>query len=173
MGNGNAISRIPILGIILVLAGAGLLLDELHLLDFGWEKVLWLAVALLGALLTFRAFANNEQGRIFFGTVLFLFGVLFLLRSFDIVHRGAHVFWPAILVIIGMAFLMLYINNTREWALLFPAVLFVGLGAVFMLAELNYLCYWDVWDAVRQYWPVVLILIGMAMILERAVRKKA
>jgi len=171
MGNGNTIARVPILGILLVLAGLGLLLDQLHVIDFGWEKVLWLAVAILGALLTFRAFTNDEQGKIFFGTILFLFGLLFFLRSFDIIRHGEHIIWPAILVIIGLAFLMLYVNNPREWVLIIPTVLFVGLGAVFMLAELDYLYYWDVWYAVRQYWPAILILIGVAMIVGRGVRK--
>jgi hypothetical protein len=171
MANGNSLSRVPVFGIILILAGVAFLLDQLHVIDFGWGKVLWAVVAVMGAVLAFSAFTNNEQGKIFFGTILFLFGLFFFLRSLDIIRHGNHVFWPALLMIIGFAFLMLFVSNAREWVLLIPSVLFVGLGVVFMLAELRYLYYWDVWCAIGQYWPVVLILIGIGLIAGRVARK--
>jgi hypothetical protein len=72
------------------------------------------------------------------------------------------------LVIVGLSFLMMYISVPKEWQLLIPAVLILGIGVVLIMTEYGYFYQHDVFEAVRMYWPVGLILFGGAMVARRA-----
>jgi hypothetical protein len=156
--------HIPWTGIVLIILGAALLLDRLHVLNIDFSNVFWTLIMLIGIVGVGRGFARNRRGKIFFGTIFFLYGMFFFLRSLDFVELHAHMLFPATLVIFGIAFLMIYLANFRDWFLLIPALFFGGVGVAFMLTELGYLYRWEVWEAVRLYWPIVLILFGVALI---------
>ena len=155
------------LGIILVLLGVLLLLHKMHFLRIEFSQVLWLLAALWGIVEVTRGFTRSRKGKIFWGTVLFLFGVFFFLRTLDTFYFHEYMIPSAAFLIFGIAYLMMYLNNLREWYLLIPAILLIGVGGAFTLAEIGYLSRWEVWDAVRMYWPVSLILIGFGIIARR------
>lgn len=159
--------KISIVGIILVALGLALLLDRLDVVDIGFGRIVWIFAGVLGAWLVFRGFLYNERGKAYWGTVLFLFSIYFLLRNFGLVEFHGRTFLPAALLVLGFAFLMLFVQNPRAWQVLIPAVILGGLGAVFILADLGYLYGWDVAHAIRTYWPVLLILAGASMVLRR------
>ena len=160
-------NHFPWFGIILILAGAALLLDRLDILNIEFSYVLWSFVMIVGFAKVYLGFSSNHSGRIFFGTIFFLFGLYFLLRAIDYVEMRGHIFIPATFLIVGFAFIMMYLNNPREWAFLIPAVLLMGIGAAYILSEVGYLYPWEVREYVRMYWPVGLILIGLAVLLRR------
>ena len=80
--------------------------------------------------------------------------------------RG-HLIVPATFLILGISFLMMYINDVREWAYLIPSVILAGVGVVVLLADTEYLSGYEVYDILHTYWPVGLILVGIAIILRR------
>ncbi len=163
--------KISIIGILLVAVGVVLLLDRVHLVYFGFGRILWLFLAFVGGWLVVRSFLYNERGKAFWGTLLFLFSVFFFLRTFYIVGFHFRTFPAAVLFILGFGFLMLFVQNPRAWQVLIPAGLLGGLGAVFILADLGYLYRWDVEYAIRTYWPVILILIGLLLVFKRRERQ--
>lgn len=169
--NGNV--RISWFGIALIIVGMALLLDRFDVIDIDFSTVFWPIVMIAGILLVGRGFSLNGRGKIFWGTVLFLSALFFFLRSSEYVEVYGHMFPPATLLIFGIAFLMLYLHNIRDWYLLIPAVALCGVGIVFILVEYGYLYRWEVWEAVRMYWPIVLILFGVAIMLRRGlIRQK-
>lgn len=46
-----------------------------------------------------------------------------------------------------------------------PGVVLSGLGAVLLLAQLELYDMWEFWLPVRRYWPIVLILAGLALLI--------
>jgi hypothetical protein len=114
-----------------------------------------------------RGFGRGRRGKIFFGTVVFLYGLYFLLHSIDAFEVGGHLVVASTFVIVGSAFLMVWLNDLRDWYYLIPALLSGAVGSALFLSELGYLSHWEVLDAVRVYWPLVLILFGAGMILRR------
>jgi len=157
----------PLFAVALIVVGLVLLLDRLDVIRFGYHMVFWFLVMLYGLVRAVQGFSAGKKGRIFAGTVLFLYGLFFLLRSSDYVDVRMRMFLPATFLIFGIALLMMYLDNYREWELLIPAGLMCGLGAALILGELGYLDQYEVWDAVRLYWPLGLVLIGIALLLRR------
>ena len=154
-------------GIILVVVGAILLLDRFQVIDVDFGTVFWPLVMLFGLMGVARGFSQNRRGKIFWGTLWFLYALFFLLRSSDFVEVEGHMFFPASFLIIGIAFLMMYLNNFQDWFFLIPAGVFGGLGALFILANYDVISYWDLRESVHQYWPLALILFGFAIIMRR------
>jgi hypothetical protein len=159
--------RFPVFGVILLLVGIALLLERLEILAFGWGRILWTAITLLGAGVVIRAFLENSRGKVFWGTVLFLFGLLFLLRSFRLVENQGELFLPAALTILGLAFFMLFVADPRDWHLLIPSAVLLAFGGTFMLTEVGYFHRWEVWETVGRWWPLVLILVGILLLVRR------
>jgi hypothetical protein len=159
--------RLPVFGILLLVVGVALLLEKLDVIEFGWSKILWAAVAVLGATIVIRSFVQNGRGGIFWGTLLFLYGLFFLLRSLDLIESHVTVFMPATFVILGFGFLMLFVSDPKDWHLLIPSVILLAFGGAFMLAEAGYIHRWEMWDTFRTWWPLILVLVGFSLILRR------
>ena len=161
--------KIPIswFGLALIIIGAALLLDRLNVVEIHFSTVFWPIVMVLGLMSVGRGFGQNRRGKIFWGSVWFLYGLFFFLRSSDFVELRGHMFVPATFLIIGIAFLMMYFNNLKDWFFLLSSLIFIGIGMAYICAELDYLSYWDLHDALRVYWPVILILFGLTFIFRR------
>ncbi len=165
--------QFPWIGIILMLAGVALLLEKLDVLSLSTPALLWILLLLFGLAMVVQGFSGNNGGRVFFGTIFFLYGLYFLLHSIDAVELRGHLFIPASFIIFGFAFVMLYLNNLREWLFLLPAVLLLGFGVLYIMGTLGYFTAWDVHETVRLYWPIGLIIIGVAIVLRRRVAARS
>lgn len=159
--------RYPWFGIILIVVGGAFLVHRLGFLHVEYSYILWSLVMIFGAVRAVSGFSGSHSGRVFFGTVLFLYGLYFLLRATDYVELRGHMLIPATFIITGFAFIMMFLNSPREWTFLVPAAILVGFGALYILSESGYLSPWDVKENVRMYWPVALILIGVAILIRR------
>ncbi|TAK61173.1 MAG: hypothetical protein EPO24_05970 [Bacteroidetes bacterium] len=154
-------------GIALIVFGALLLLVKTDVLNIDFSQVLWAGLMVLGIGIVVKGFAKDHRGKIFWGTVLFLYSLYFFIHEFEFIQYYHHIFLPSTFLILGIAFLMLFISNTREWALLIPAFFFGGIGAAFLMSEMGYMYYEDVWDVLWHYWPILLIAIGLGIMFKR------
>ena len=159
--------RLPVFCILLLVVGVALLLEKLDVIEFGWSRILWAAVAVIGAAIVIRAFVYDGRGKIFWGTVLFLYGLFFFLRSMNLIEGHFTVFMPASMAILGFAFLMLFVSDPKDWHLLIPSVILLAFGGAFMLADAGYIRRWEMWDTFRTWWPAILVLVGFSLILRR------
>lgn len=159
--------RVPWFGVVLIVVGGVLLLSKLNVIELEFMQVFWPVVMLFGLLRVGQGFSRNIPRRVFWGTLLFLYGLFFFLRTWEYVDMHPHRFLPASFLIVGIAFFMMYLNNVKEWLFLVPAVILTGIGGAFILTEVGYLDRWEVWEAVRLYWPIALVLVGIAIILRR------
>jgi hypothetical protein len=164
----------PWFGIALILFGGVLLLHQTSMIDVKFSQILWGALAVYGFTISFQGFSKNKQGKIFWGTVLFLTSLLFILKNAYLFDpfcfgfgSGRLVLFPAWILIFGIAFLMPFINNPREYVHLVLAVVLITLGSSILLVEAGYFYEWDVWYVFSNYWPVILIALGIGMIFSR------
>ena len=100
---------------------------------------------------------RSRQGRIFWGLMLIVLGVLFLFDQLGELDFGEIVstYWPAIFILIGLSILVS--NGFRSAG---PALFFILFGAFFQLEELDILSF-SFWH----YWPVLLIAAGLWVLL--------
>jgi LiaF transmembrane domain/LiaI-LiaF-like transmembrane region len=159
-------SRISWFGILLVAVGIIMLLDHFKVFSIDFSNIFWPLMMLVGIAIVSKGFSGNQRGKIFWGSLLFLYSLFFFLRSIDYFDIHGRLIFPASFIIFGVAFFMMYLGNTKDWPLIIPAAILGGMGIIFILTEYGYLYRWDVWDAIVDYWPVLLILVGIIMILK-------
>ena len=159
--------RIPILGIVLIVLGAGLLLRQLHIIRIDGATFLLFGLIAYGGAMIIRSFTMDLRQSLFFGSLCFYAGVLLVLGKYRVIENSPYIYVPGFLIVFGLAFLMLFLFNFRDFHLLVPAVIFIGLGSAFMMTEVGYWYVSDVKDVIRKYWPVALILFGGLILLRR------
>ncbi|MDI6802754.1 MAG: hypothetical protein QME58_02760 [Bacteroidota bacterium] len=164
MGHQN---KYPWNGIILIFLGVALLIHQTGLINIRFYQIIWIALALWGFIITIRGFATNSNGKVFWGTALFLTGISFIIHSFNLIEMPHRIFLPAVFIIFGFAFLMMFVNNFREYSSFILSIIFFVIGGLLILAEIGYLNRWDVLYYIKNYWPIILIILGAGLILKR------
>ncbi len=152
---------IPILGVILVIAGAILLLNAVDLIHLHWSYFLIAAGAALFAV----AFKSKDKGGVFPGAIVLLIGLLFLLRYHYILDDSMRYMWPVFPAIVGIAFFVLFIFKSSDWGLLIPGAICLFVG-VYGLAYNYWLVRQSPWEIIARYWPLILIVVGAHLILK-------
>lgn len=106
---------------------------------------------------------QKNQGRIFWGLLLVVLGVLFLLDRTGTLDFGDLVarFWPVVFILIGVSILLS--NNFRNAG---SAVFFILFGTFFLLLRLRIFDQ-AVW---RYLWPLAIIAVGLWILLRPAFR---
>jgi hypothetical protein len=163
----NPINRFPIIGLVLVLLGVALLLNQMNVIHIGGIALVWLGLLVYGAAVVIRSFINNDRSKVFFGTLCFLTGILFFIHKAGFISGAFSIYFPAFIIIFGLAFFMLFVLNMKDWHLLIPALIFLALGAALMLTHLGYWYSRDVWRTITSYWPILLIIFGGTMLIRR------
>lgn len=161
-------NSIPWNGIILILLGIILLLSHTKVINIHFSQILWSFLIVYGFISTIRGYRLNHNSKIFWGTVIFLFGMYFLINTFDLVETYHGQFVAVLFLIFGFAFLTIYMNNFREVISLIVGILLFTAGIFLMFENYGYLDWMDVRTLIRTYWPVILILIGLRLLLKKS-----
>lgn len=106
-----------------------------------------------------------NYGRVFVGLVLVTLGVLFGLDTAEIIDAGETIseWWP-LAVIVGAG--LMWVSNPRHW----PAAGLVGLIGLALLTTRTGLVEASIWQFL---WPLVLVVVGLALLLPRRRRSEA
>ncbi len=163
----------PLFPVLLIVVGAGLLLDRTGALPFGWWTIFWTVVAIVGMYKMVLAFRNPAQGRMVWGTILFFLGLYCVMEDSGVLMLPGGTQFPALLAVVGLGFLLALARQPGQWHLAIPAAALLGAGALMIGAEWNYLPRWMVLDLIRQWWPAALVLLGAALLLNSRTETKS
>ena len=172
MSSKNKSSIFP--GLLLITIGLLLLINKLLPGYLTWRHVYPLVLLALGILMLLSAFSRSrkDRGAVFPGTILFLIGLFFSLRNFDLVeYYYVREVWPIFLIIAGVGFLALFLVRPEDTGNLIPAGILLTLGVLFLLKKL-YLIDVELGEIIADYWPVILILIGANIIFVSLRRRR-
>jgi hypothetical protein len=157
-------------GILLIAVGTLMLLDRLNVLTMSVGLVFWAGIVMVSGVMLVRNMQRKDGG-IFWWTVLLFIGLYKTMALLGIVEIEPSLRLPLILVIGGCATVVMVISQPHRWHLLVPGIVMLGLGGALILTEFGYVSAWDLSVVVRNYWPVVLVLFGAALLLNRPEKK--
>ncbi|MCK6562206.1 hypothetical protein HUU39_21275 [candidate division KSB1 bacterium] len=126
-----------------------------------WEEwwPLWL---IAGGVLFLLPYLSNRRyyGFLMPAAILITQGLLFLYCTWG--NRWDHMgsLWPIFILGPGLGFLLMYFLGEHERGLLIPGIILTGMAAIFLII-------FGPFSELRDYWPVVLILVGLYLIFRR------
>ncbi len=142
-----------------MLIALGLFFFAVNLLriDFSniWPLVLLVPVAIF---LTMFYRDRRQYGLLMPATILTVYAALFFVcqnYDWDLMSR----FWPTFILAPGLGLFVMYLFGKREPGLLIPAFILTGIAAIFLLMM----------NGFPDYWPAILILIGVIILLRPSV----
>lgn len=166
-------ARAFLLGILVLALGILLLMTRAGVLDLNFGRIIGLLVLLTGGFEAITGFASSNHGTLFWGSSLFLAGLLMLLASYNFVPGTWDRIWPVALIIPGLSFLMLYFSNVREYRLLMAAVLLVGVGWIGMLIVKDNFSFSDyLFGRWRFFVPMAIVLTGFYLVWKNFFRTR-
>ena len=160
-------SGLPIFGVFLILLGAGLVLNKLHVFHYSWGIIFWVCLGVVGVVAVVQAFITRRRGVVFWGSLLFFVSVIMIAHRFVLIDFAPWDVPATFALALGLSFLMLFFYDPRRLGVLIPVLFFGGYGVLY------YLWWWDVIDwfemrhYVSTYWPVFVILWGFSLIFRR------
>ena len=162
---GNLIGGLAIIGV-----GVWFLLRNLGVALPGIGG-LWPIFPTLGGLAFMAMYATGRErdaGILIPGIGGFLIGLFFFLFTFGIVEWSAMGrLWPVFPLIGGIAFIATWLaSNGRETGLLIPGGMGLAVGLVgLFFTTVGWSLKW-----LGQYWPVILILVGIGLLAQNMIR---
>lgn len=166
-------NKLAIIGVFFVLAGGVLLLwTQGYLQRF---ITLWPLLPVVAGLvlLYFRIFRAAPDYYVFLGTSLLLAGVIFLLTN-TVFPLGLEHIWPLFMTVIGVALLLYGFRKEGASRVSFtvPGGGMILLSGVFLPFSLDLVTV-DFVRFVSTWWPVLLVLMGLALIIAHLLRRGA
>ena len=159
-----------ITGTVFIVIGVFLLLQKLQLIDLRWHEFYPFLFLGLGIVLFLKALRGNSNSA-FWATFSLTLGLFFVLRNYDLIGDlwFADV-WPVILIGLGLGFIVLFSFRPGDWGLVIPGFFLSVVGVLLFMDQLD-LSWWYTKYVARNFWSIVLIVIGLAMIVGSLTRK--
>ena len=156
--------------ISLIILGAGLLLIWSGILVYDPEMLIGIILSALGISNTNFSFRNNNRKMIVISTILFLIGVVLIVKNtYEIVDSRGLVL-VSILFISGSSFLILFVDNVKQKTFLYSGLALI-LASYFSITVLRGFGLFDwlktVGDFLEIFWPVILIVLGLSIFIKK------
>ena len=159
-----------ILGLSFLIFGMLSIFSSRNIILLKFEDVAGIVFIFYSLPTVYSAMNNGERGKLIASTILFLIGIVFLVKShFDILDSRGIVFF-SVFFISGSVLMILFIENIKEK--IFP---YIGV-VLFLLSYLSITQFrkLGLFNAVNRignlleiFWPVILIVMGMLIFINR------
>ncbi len=104
---------------------------------------------------------HTSDKRFWLGLLFVILGSVWLLDNLDIIpwyYSRYLVNWRTFLILLGVYFI---VGRKKPE----PGIILIAIGGVFLLEDLYYINFRDIWHV---FWPAIVIVIGLSLILRRS-----
>lgn len=148
------------LGVFLILLGIFILLIQIG--RFTWYDFWPILITAAGLLFIIGFFINKENyGLLMPGSILLIIGILFLYLTQSHWYYMENL-WPTFILAPGIGFFMMHFFGPKKDKLWIPGMILVLLSVIFYAQFCFYF----------RYWPIILILLGIYLILSKPKNKE-
>jgi hypothetical protein len=159
-----------LVGVLFILFGVVLILNKMDIIYFTWTEIYPIGLLFI-SVFSFINVSRGNKNASFWGTVCGILGVVFFMRNYGYINYFLYFdVWPIILLAFGLGFLVLFMFNPADWGVLIPGILLSFFGTLYLLesSEIDV----DLFDIVFDFWPIILVLIGLGLILKALSNRK-
>ena len=159
-----------ILGFSFLIFGILSMLSSRNIILLTFEDVVGIVFIFYSIPTVYSALNNGERGKLTASTILFLVGVVFLVKSyFEILDTRGIVFF-SVLFISGSVLIILFIENIKEKIFLYAGIVLFILSYL-SITQFKKLGLFNAANRIgilfEVFWPVILIVMGMIIFINR------
>lgn len=157
-------------GITFIVYGLLNLISLLGLVDFEADKILGVVLITTSLPIVYLSFNNSRREFLIAFTILFMIGIIFLVKSNFEIFQTRGLIFSSILLIGGALFIILYVENqnVKNFLPIGFFLLISGYLSVNLLRDWGVINFADTLaDKLEDVWPVILILSGLIVFLNR------
>ncbi len=160
------------LPVALIATGLFLLLNQFDLLRLNRAEWVMLGSALIGFFLLRRAFLSEQKKGLLGGVFFVGFAAGLFLMDISLLPISEETGLGMMLLSLGLANLVYFAFTRLHTSSVVFGLIYSGFGAVFLFSYYEYIDWWSVADIVELYWPGLLILFGLALLIDGMRRQK-
>jgi hypothetical protein len=150
-----------IVGIVLIVLGLLIVIHNLGIHIFSWQFIRSIGFLLIGILLLLKGFEKTPRRNLYIGSWFAIIGAYFLLGELQFYHLSAALSLTVFTLTFGLSFYILFLFKNRDWGYLIYGNLILLIGIFFLLEYLLLLPPFFFEDTIDQYWPLILIVLGL------------
>jgi len=148
--------------IIILFIIVSFILSLFGIVSFAFTDILAYSLLVIGTALVYTETIRQNKLSIFLGTVIFLFGVYFLVTEKFNLNPGEEYYLPIILLFCGSGFLLLYILTSVRKVYLIGSLILITAGTTILIVTSHLAMksfYIALLPVLEFLWPVIIILL--------------
>ena len=158
--------------IILISIGTLLLLYQTDLIDFSTADVVSYGFVLIGVILLINSLTRSDKKGLMGGVFFTVFGLTMILMREYMLPRDDEFGFAAFFFALAIAnFAYIPFKKDKTNNIIWGSV-FAVLGGILLWTHYGYYPPWYIYEQVGTYWPLILIVIGAAIIIKAFARKR-
>lgn len=110
-------------------------------------------------------YTRSTDSRLIIGLLFLVLGIYFLLNNFDLIPFSLPYYlvsWQTLLIVIG---LLIVATSEKKGG----GITLIAIGGAFLLSDIFNISFWNL---IRQFWPLILVIIGISLLIRRNQEKK-
>jgi hypothetical protein len=154
--------------IIILFIIVSFILSLFGIISFAFTDILAYSLLVIGAALVYTETIRQNKLSIFLGTIIFLFGVYFLVTEKFNLNPGEEYYVPIILILSGSGFLLLYTLTSVQKIYLIGSLLLITSGMTLLVISSNLAVksfFFSILPVLEFLWPVIIILLILFFLL--------
>jgi len=164
--------RHNVTAILLIVFGVLLIFNQFDLIYFSRLNIFITGSIFLGIVLLNKGFKNPQKKGLLGGSFFISFALILVLMRIGFLPINDQVGTGMIFVLLGLANIIYFLVYPKRTANIIFAILFLLLGLPFLLTYYDVLSVWMVEDYFITYWPALLIIIGLGLLVDGMLKRK-
>lgn len=160
----NDLALIIVLFIILTF-----LLSVFHIISITLTDILAYSLLVIGVALVYTETIRQNRPSVFLGSIIFLFGVYFLITENFNLNISDAVYVPIILIFGGSGLLMLYISTSTHKIFLLISIIFLTAGITLILSNSHLgvrSFFHSILPVLNFLWPVMIVFLILIFLMK-------
>jgi hypothetical protein len=158
--------------IILISIGALLLLYQTDLIDFSTADVISYGFVLIGIVLLVNGLNRSDRKGLLGGVFFTVFGTTMILMREYILPRNDEFGFAAFFLSLALGNIAYLPFKTDKTTNIIWGVIFGAIGGILLWVYFGYYPSWYIYEQMAIYWPLILIVLGLVMIVKAYIRKR-
>jgi len=144
------------------------LLSVFNILSIVFTDILAYSLLVIGVALVYTETIRQNRPSVFLGSIIFLFGVYFLITENFNLNISDAVYVPIILIFGGSGLLMLYISTSTHKIFLLISIILLTAGITLIIANSHWglkSFFLSILPVLNTFWPVLIIFLFLIFLM--------